>query len=531
MLSDVAFLIGDGALGLQAPSSDGVSGFLTTGVAVSGGLQLNTPYLLTSTASLEALGVNEQYDLDNKTMIWHHVDEYFRPFREREIQGELYIIVLDQASVALPALLGNQDTSPAILLQNFAQGRIRSFGAAHIPPTTGGTPETVATAVFTVTVDGDEADLIICKVADLVIGTYQVGVSDTETQKANGLALSINNQTSITGYSAEGDGVDLIVTAPPNFGASANSFVAKLFIGGSEINSANFSGGVTEIQGNQPTPNLAQGIDATVIQAVSVAQVLANTMLARKTPVTILIEGRKLAPMVNLGSLADLKALNSKSVAVIVAQDRLIANKKAAYLGYAAVGLALGIKAAGAVNAAISWVERNNLESAAESRMISPSLSNGVSIANASLADLQVINNKGYIFARTYPQVNGCYFSDSATCTVATSDFSNIENNDVINKVIRIAYVTLVPKLNAPQQVNATSGRLLPDVIAYYESLLFKATDFMATREEVSGLSFSIDPTQNFLSTNVLNIKARIVPTGKNKDIVVDIALSNPANS
>jgi hypothetical protein len=149
---------------------------------------------------------------------------------------------------------------------------------------------------------------------------------------------------------------------------------------------------------------------------------------------------------------------------------------------------------------------------------------------DVSMANQEIINTKGYIFARVLPQINGCYFSDSCTCTAATSDFSNIENNRVIDKVIRYTYVTLAPKLNEPQQVDATTGKLLADKIAYYESICDKAIAPMLTNSEVSGIRYYIDPAQNFLATNLLNVKCRVTPTGKNKDIVVDIALNNPAN-
>lgn len=532
MLSDVNFLISDGSLGLTSPSEDGVSCLLTSGVAVSGGLQLNTPYLLTSIESLEALGVNRAYDLANRTLVWHNVDEFFRKHREAGTEGELYLFVADQATATLVTLTATAEGSPAFVCQALAQGRIRLFGVAHVPATTIATPETRATGTVEVPLDGNEGDLIVVKVNGEVVGTYQVQSGDTPAQKATGLAVAIENLSSTTGFNAESDTADLEITAPVGSGTSVNGQVIEIVIESTVVASGALAGGVNEVIDPVPTPNLAQGIDSTVITAVANAQTLANTFRTTlKTPVDFFIEGRHLVSLVNLGSLINFKSLNSPNVSVYVHQDRAIANLRAAFNNHAMVGTALGVAAVSAVNAPISWVERNNLESVSAGRYIAPALSNGVLMKDVSMGNQEAINSRGLIFARTYPMLAGCYFSDSCTATLATSDFSTIENNRVIGKVIRRVYMRLAPKLNAPQQVDATTGRLLPSVVTYYETLLDKAVADMSTNEEVSGIRFTIDPLQNYLTTNKLVVRARITPTGKNKSFDIDIAFENPANA
>lgn len=539
MLSNVSFVIGDGALGLQAASADGVSALIASGVAVSGGLQLNTPYLITDIKSLESLGVTEAYDLANRTLIWHQVDEFFRKFRERGISGELYIYVMAQASATLITLTDTSDTGPAHTLQAYANGRIRLFGVAHVPPVSGAVAEVKATAVTTanffntVTAGGS----ITAKIVDggtTTVGTYVVQAGDTANQKAAGLRAAILSNSNYTGSGIGIAGDILTFSAPAGRGATYNGVILTLTrtVGGSSGDTDfDFENGVTAVAGTQPAVDLTNGIDQTVLTALANAQAIAAEMLVRKTPVSFFIEGRRLIDLSGIGALADLKALTRPYASVVIAQCKNIANKDAAFQYHATVGTALGVAAVSAVNAPISWVEPNNLESESESRYIAPALSNGVLMKNVTIGQAEAINTKGYIFARTYPTVAGCYFSDSCTATSATSDYSNIENNRVIHKVIRLMYAVLVPKLNAPQQVDANTGRLLPDVVAYYESLCQNATDFMVTRSEVSGLRFFIDPAQNYLETNVLNVQARITPTGKNKEFVVDIALNNPANA
>ncbi|GAA4349813.1 hypothetical protein GCM10023185_06850 [Hymenobacter saemangeumensis] len=77
-LPDVRIVRGRGGLGRQRPTEDGVSGFITQGVAVVGGLQLNTSYELRSLAQLEALLVDADYDTTNSADLYYQVSEFYR---------------------------------------------------------------------------------------------------------------------------------------------------------------------------------------------------------------------------------------------------------------------------------------------------------------------------------------------------------------------------------------------------------------------------------------------------------------------
>ncbi len=78
MLPDVRIVRGRGGLGRQRPTEDGISGFLTQGVAVIGGVQLNTSYELRSLAQLEALLVDADYDTANSADLYYQVSEFYR---------------------------------------------------------------------------------------------------------------------------------------------------------------------------------------------------------------------------------------------------------------------------------------------------------------------------------------------------------------------------------------------------------------------------------------------------------------------
>jgi hypothetical protein len=409
MLPNINFTFNDGALSLAPANIDGTSGLITTGVPVSGGLQLDTPYLLTSLQALEDLGVDEAYDIANLTLLWHHCREFFRIKEAKNQTAELYIMVKDP-SVPMSDLVDKDLAAGVSDLLNFANGKINLLAVAQIAT----------------------------------------------------------------------------------------------------------------------SPSISAGIEDEVPLAIAKAQLLADERIAEKSPLFVFVEGRNLDALANIGNYPDLKAGTDKNVAVIIAQDKAVANKDAAFAGYAAVGTALGVAAAGQVNHSIAWVGQFNIQSVGLGAFLAPALSNGELIQNIGTGALTTISDLGFIFARTFPNVQGCYFSDSPTATASTSDYSTIENVRVVNKVVRRVYAALLPRLNGPVLLDPASGRIAADVAASFEANCAASTADMLTNEEASRLTYVVDPNQNILSTQKLNIQARILPTGKAREIVVNIGFENP---
>ncbi len=77
-MGDVIINRVSGGLGRVPASVDGVSGLVTTAVAVVGGIQYSQNYELRSIADLEAYGVTKAYDSVNNLLLWHHVAEFFK---------------------------------------------------------------------------------------------------------------------------------------------------------------------------------------------------------------------------------------------------------------------------------------------------------------------------------------------------------------------------------------------------------------------------------------------------------------------
>ena len=63
----------------------------------------------------------------------------------------------------------------------------------------------------------------------------------------------------------------------------------------------------------------------------------------------------------------------------------------------------------------------------------------------------------------------------------------------------------------------------------YYEQLLVRAVN-TNMEGEISGFTAYIDPNQDLISTNVLKVQAKVVPTALLKEINVDLSFDNPFN-
>lgn len=93
-MGDVIINRVSGGLGRVPASVDGVSGLVTTAVAIVGGIQYSQNYELRSIADLEAYGVTKAYDTTNSLLLWNHVSEFFKV----SPAGTLWLRLLDQTA-------------------------------------------------------------------------------------------------------------------------------------------------------------------------------------------------------------------------------------------------------------------------------------------------------------------------------------------------------------------------------------------------------------------------------------------------
>lgn len=225
-------------------------------------------------------------------------------------------------------------------------------------------------------------------------------------------------------------------------------------------------------------------------------------------------------------TLTNLNTYDANKVSVVIAQDgKALGNKlwKASGVSSPALGAALGAVSFASVSDDIAWVAKFNASNGRE--LDTPALGNGDLIKNLSVNLLSLINNYRYIFLRKFVDLAGSYWNDDHTAIIQTSDYAYISNNRTIDKAIRGVYSSVLPALASPLQLNA-DGTLTDTTIAYFTSLAQVNLFEMLRNREISAQAVTIDPTQNVLSTNTLEIAISIVPIGVARNIVVKIGFT-----
>lgn len=236
----------------------------------------------------------------------------------------------------------------------------------------------------------------------------------------------------------------------------------------------------------------------------------------------ILVEGKG-KDNISYSDLEDLKVKNAPQVSVIIGQDKDVAKLDEAYKYHACIGSALGMIAVRSVAENIGSVDIENKPDTARTyntysltdeglkKFIKAALSTGENINEISTQSQQDLNNKGYIFAGTYVDVAGFYFSNSHTCVSKSSDFTYIENNRVWNKAARLVRAALTPRIKSKLKKDPQTGYLKASTTAYLENLAQKAIEQMQIADEISGYSVYINPKQIVSETEALKVKISIV--------------------
>ena len=252
------------------------------------------------------------------------------------------------------------------------------------------------------------------------------------------------------------------------------------------------------------------GLDADVFTAIPNAQALAVASASAQTPFRAVIEGRAFTG--TYSALTDLTTMTNNRVAVVIGGS---AND-----GSSGVGQALGRLAAIPVQRKLSRIKDGPLK---------PTQMYVGSALVDSFSGLDVMHDKGYIVPRTFPNVTGYFWGSDHTATADTDDYSSLARGRVIDKASALAYATYVVQLDDDIDIN-TDGTLPMGVIKYLESIIEQQINgSMTAAQEISSVSAYINPAQNTLSSNKLNLTLSIVPKGYNTEIDVDLGFDNPS--
>lgn len=153
----------------------------------------------------------------------------------------------------------------------------------------------------------------------------------------------------------------------------------------------------------------------------------------------------------------------------------------------------------------------------------------GAQTLDSAIGDAATIASRGYITWCTYPNVAGYFFSGDDTCSTTTDDYHFLSRGRVIDKAQILAYTTFVQEVDDEVPVNE-DGTLDAGFCKWLgQQIVNQINNTMTVNKEISSVECIIDPAQNILSSNVLNVILRIVPVGYATNIQIDLGFDNPA--
>lgn len=266
-----------------------------------------------------------------------------------------------------------------------------------------------------------------------------------------------------------------------------------------------------------------------VVASLSLANTFAEAELARKRPILILLEGRNFNPT---GSVTNLRTVtNASRIAVVVARNtqrvnELITEGIGNAVDMAAVGFLLGKLAAIPVQRSIARVKDSDLG------WVTASFSGGNPINNYTDGELDDLNDKGYIFACRIVGRNGFFFNEEPTCTTATDDYAFISHVRTIDKVVRIVNEVFTEELSDETDIDATTGTM---TVTTAKDLQNKCETAINTRMtilgEISAVDCFIDPNQNVLQTDTIEVSVDIVKKGIKRKFNVKVGFATSIKS
>lgn len=131
---------------------------------------------------------------------------------------------------------------------------------------------------------------------------------------------------------------------------------------------------------------------------------------------------------------------------------------------------------------------------------------------------------------RSWPGYSGVYVNRPRIFSNDTSDFQLLPHRRVLNLAHVALYAYFVRRLNAPVQVNTSTGRILESTAKEMEAgatAMLRAT--LGARPKASGWSVTISRDDNILSTKTIHVTARVIPLGYPETIAIELGFQNPA--
>lgn len=253
------------------------------------------------------------------------------------------------------------------------------------------------------------------------------------------------------------------------------------------------------------------GISDDVINALTKAQGLAEwTASELFAPVFVALDGY--AYNGDSGSLKDLSKESYNRVMVFLGNEK---GSKHSAIGYLAGRIAK------------SPVQRN-IGRVKDGGIAVDELYLGTSLIEEKMDDVASIYEKGYVTPRIHTGRSGYYFTDDQMAVKGTDDYAHLTARRTIDKVLRIAYDTLLEQLLDEVEIN-DDGTLQPSIIKAWEADVETAVNNSMTAAgelvdvDGSGVECVIDPSQNVRATSLIEVQVAARPFGYPRTIVAKL--------
>jgi len=261
------------------------------------------------------------------------------------------------------------------------------------------------------------------------------------------------------------------------------------------------------------------GIDELCYTAAANMQVLGEAYAAKQTPFRGIIGATGTGYTAGDPGVLSAAGLTDQTGSAYTRASILIGDTKGS--GDAALGLLLGRLAKIPVQRKASRVKNGPL-AAVTTAYIGTTLAEQYTTTN-------IIHDKAFITLRTFPNKNGYFFANDFTCTPTTDDYHFLARGRVIDKAHVITYATFVEEVDEEVPVD-DSGKIASGYAKYLEQKITNQLNLtMTANREVSAVSCFVDPAQNVISTNKVNVVLKIRPVGYASDIQVSLGFDNPA--
>lgn len=320
-------------------------------------------------------------------------------------------------------------------------------------------------------------------------------------------------------YNVAGEGAELhllvvgeATTLTQMCSQDANSPLRKL------VNSA--AGRIRLVGINRNTPadyemTAEKGLDADVITAIASAHAVAEDFLTSIAPFRVLLPA--LGWDGQTDSLYKPREGSYNRVSVVMASDGKFGASK---LYSAAIGQVLGRAAKISVHQNLGRVRDG---------AIAPKgyLTDGKT-PEEHFSLMNLLEDAGYIFYRTFVGKNGYYLNGDATATDLADDYCFLSSGRVIDKAMVVTYRTYIDDILDNIQVDPAKGTIPVSICKSFEASIIRAVN-TSMGDEMSSFTAYIDPNQNILANGQMTITCKIVPLATLREITVNLSLNNPA--